>query len=542
MFRLCKKVGDNVLITSNKSIEWESLQEPIIIEKIIPSDYIPPNSEKIIVNRTDSYQITATLTSVQENVPFEKNVEYAKRFYVRSPGSLIKPFNIEGEDQNGSKVELRNCFVTNMSSHVERDSYKKLVTLNILVDEIIIEKNNDSEVSFLSEWYLNGPNGVLFPRYTLRLSEKESNKVSIGRVTVDITEPESIELSVNSYENSQVSTSSRDFALVTLDDIKFILAIVPNNYGPNWSKNICIEYRKEFGSIPDDEKREAISEIVGFVLGVQLLNVGFTEYNHDGQMLVSLARSSWGRAYSRFICENTQTPPFSLTVRDLINGEEKIEELLCSLVPKYLDLRDKLNLKEALWRYWISRNMPIGTNLPVLSSALEIIMTSWFESENSKSRAFYMEQKEFNKLIEEGLKNIEEKLDEYIENKIKSLESETKESLEVQEIKGLKNTIVGKIRNSNQMSVTKKYLAFFKEIGLVTGSIEGRAITTRHSMAHGDKVDREEFEKMRRCTYAYQTLFHRVLLKVLGYEGNYVDRSVIGFPEKHIDLPLGKNK
>jgi hypothetical protein len=44
------------------------------------------------------------------------------------------------------------------------------------------------------------------------------------------------------------------------------------------------------------------------------------------------------------------------------------------------------------------------------------------------------------------------------------------------------------------------------------------------------------------CTRAYQTLFHRVFLKILRYEENYVDRSIIGFPEKHIDVPLGEKR
>lgn len=64
-------------------------------------------------------------------------------------------------------------------------------------------------------------------------------------------------------------------------------------------------------------------------------------------------------------------------------------------------------------------------------------------------------------------------------------------------------------------------------------------------MAHGDKGkddDEDKLEEMRIDTYAYQTLFHRVFLKLLGYEGNYIDRSMIVFPEKHIDSILGNDE
>jgi hypothetical protein len=359
------------------------------------------------------------------------------------------------------------------------------------------------------------------------------------RVTVDTSLNKAIELSVKNIGHSEMG---RDFALVTLDAIKFIIARVPNSFGPGWSRNICVEYRKEFGPIPDSEKREAISEIVSFVLGTQLLNAGFTEYDHEWQTLTLFAKTSWGGAYSRSVSEGIPISPVNLGIRSFIIKEEKIEELLCGLIPKYLDLRDKRRLKEALWRYWISRDTPPGADLPVLSSALEIIMKAWFDSEESKSTKFYMPQKEFNKLIGEGLKNIEGKLDEYIENKTKSLEQGNTDLLEIQEIKELKNTVIGKVRNSNQKSLTKQYPAFFKGIGLKTGEIEDGAIRARNQMAHGDNDNNgkeEESEKERMYTYAYQTLFHRVFLKLLGYEGNYVDRSVIGFPEKHINSLLG---
>jgi hypothetical protein len=186
--------------------------------------------------------------------------------------------------------------------------------------------------------------------------------------------------------------------------------------------------------------------------------------------------------------------------------------------------------------------MPIGTNLPVLSGALEIIMKSWFKSENSKSKALYVPQKEFDKLLEGKLKNIEKELDEFIENKIGGLEPEERKLRKMQEDIELKKPIIDAIGRSNQMSLTKKYPAFFKEIGLIIGDKEEKVLKCRHSMAHPEKVSYEELEKMRKCTLAYETLFNRVFLKILGYRGNYVDRSKwtqIGYLEKDIDMPLG---
>ncbi len=526
-----------MLEINDSDLEWEVLQEPLIIEEIIPNECIPKNSVRIVVDRTDSYQIRAVLTAIEERGPLkaETNIKCYTRLYETSPGEYIEPFDIEGRDQYGSKVELKKCYVTSRSSQENyTENSKKVVTFNIIVYEINIDKNNGYDVSCLSEWYLNGPGKeVFFSRETLRIQKEDSDKIEEKkRVPVDITLDKAIQLRIQNIESSEMG---RDFALVTLDDTKFIVARVPIQFGPKWSRNICIEYRKEFGSIPDREKREAISEIVSFVLGTQLLNVGFTEYDNEGQTLAYFAQPSWGEAYSRSVCENIPLSPFNLII-----NEGKIEELLCDLVPKYLNKRDKLGLKEALWRYWISRDNPLGTNLPVLSSALELIMHNWFKSENSKSNGFWIPNEDFKDMIKESLNVADEKIDEYIDNKIKSLGLEKRDSLEAQEIKKLKEPVMNSICHSNEMSISKQYLAFFKEIGLESGPVEKKAINARHSMAHGNKMDVKEVEKMQMCTRAYQTLFHRVFLKVLGYEGRHIDRSVIGFPEKNINLPLGK--
>jgi hypothetical protein len=309
---------------------------------------------------------------------------------------------------------------------------------------------------------------------------------------------------------------------------------------------MCIEYRKNFGTIPDFEQREAISEIVSFVLGIQLLSVGFTEFDCEDRIVRSVAKYSLGGPYTRFVCETVQDSPFDLGIKGYIKNTRKIEEILSDLVPKYLALRDKLNLKHALQKYWLARNLPIGANLPVLSGALEIVMKNWFDSEKSKSKTLYISQNEFDKMFGEDFKNIENKLDKYIKHKHEDLDLEEREKRIQQENIELKRPIMNKIRNSNQISLTKQPQVFFNEIGLPTGKNEEKVLKCRHSMAHPDKVSYEKYEKMNKCTLAYETLFHRVFLKILGYEGDYVDRSKLidfgiekRYAEKDIDMPLG---
>lgn len=61
-------------------------------------------------------------------------------------------------------------------------------------------------------------------------------------------------------------------------------------------------------------------------------------------------------------------------------------------------------------------------------------------------------------------------------------------------------------------------------------------------MAHGDlKIFDDSYaEEMIMLTHAYHTLFHRTLLKLLGYEGMYIDYATLGLPKRHIDEPVGE--
>ena len=129
-----------------------------------------------------------------------------------------------------------------------------------------------------------------------------------------------------------------------------------------------------------------------------------------------------------------------------------------------------------------------------------------------------MEKREFEKILDEELSKIEEKL--------------TNREFGV--------PIIRKIKNSYQMSVRDRFTYFFKEIGLEIGDVENRTIDARNASAHGSaKWDDDSFEKLIQDTRAYQTLLNRVVLKLLEYGGYYIDRSTYKDSQRQIDVPLG---
>ena len=316
--------------------------------------------------------------------------------------------------------------------------------------------------------------------------------------------------------NGKSESSSRDYLLVDLDDYKFIIHKIPKEIGPKWSNNIAIEYRVEFGKIPSEDEREGISEIVSFIFGKHLLRIGFTEFNKDSYPIKQVSQNPWGgNAISK--CRNSGSYPVRI---DDYYKWGKVEKVLKELIPQYLRLRNDLNLKDALWSYWISDDVPTGTNIPILANALEVLKKGWFKSTKSKTKGVYLPKKKFDELLSDNFEAIEKKLEgqEYADR------------------------ILRRMKGSFNMGVNESLDFFFEEIKLQIGEIERKAIKARNSMIH-DKQDAsdEQIQDIIFYSKVYKTLFHRVFLKLLSYEGDYIDYSIIGWPDKNIDEVTNNN-
>jgi hypothetical protein len=136
--------------------------------------------------------------------------------------------------------------------------------------------------------------------------------------------------------------------------LRFLIQVVPQGCGPDWSSNIGIEFRREWGGIPEVGTREAIAEVVGFVAGRRLLNVRHSGFDETGTPVDCVAVSPWGHNV-RAVCAAYDDPPIQLGDRYggpfLPEDPARMETALAALVPSYLALRDELGLSDAMWRY-----------------------------------------------------------------------------------------------------------------------------------------------------------------------------------------------
>lgn len=475
-------------------IEWEVIGEGIDFTQFDELEKLPAGAQKISVWRDSNYKLTGKLFGNVSEATFIVNS--ADR---DNSGALLNPFPITGSNQyENTKYEIAHCLVSAIQQINQEITDQVQFEAELWTDRVKKITEIDLKPVCLKEWYLNGSSyPFLFKRFTERKVHEEHNR-----------KRGEIEEKFIAYNSG---LKSRDYILVPLKDFEVIIQGVPKSVGPNWSNNIAIEYRYKQGNIPNDDDRRGISEIVSFLMGKQLLYVGYTIFTEGGYPIEEFACNPWGTNVIHK-CKKQDMCPVNI---DNSNEIGVLENILKVLVPQYLILRKKLNLAQALQYYWAASDSPIGANLPILHAGLEAISKSWFKTK-SKSKGVYIPKKQYDHLLKDDLASITQKL-QSIPNG---------------------NKVLNKIRNAYSFGVNEKINSFFSEIGLKLGDVEKAALQARNPMAHGDIESGKPVDEKVMETRGYETLFHRILLKILGYDGKYIDYSSIGWPELHIDEPM----
>ena len=479
-------------------LEWEVLREPITISKVDDRTELPKGKKKIMINRDEDYNLRATLH-------FKDSTSIADlRQSSAVAGSFTETFDIQGSYYDSVFYTLESCLIGDTTIHRIQEDRESLDTAILIFQGLKIRYKNEKEGTHLTEWYLNGPKDNVFCRVTDR---KVLRSFLRERFASKEDKIDSIKISGDSWSGGV------DFLRIKACDFQFLVTKVPNGIGPSWSSNIGIEYRKAWGRIPDIYEREKIEELCSFIFGRQLLSVGYTMYDRNEKMVEGYARDPWGKE-ARSFCSKHDEPP--IRISNFPRG--KAEDVISQLLPTYYEKREPLCLKEALWNYWISRNMPPGTNLPILAAAVESIINGWFKYKKSKSQGVYMKKEEFETLLKEEIEDIKRKL-------------ETRKL----ERKPNGEKVIAKILKAYEFGIMERYRIFFDEIELPIDDHEWEAIKERHKFVHGRIVfDKTDWKRVIQHANTFTTLLHKTLLKLLGYSGTFIDRSVLGWKDKQL--------
>ena len=96
--------------------------------------------------------------------------------------------------------------------------------------------------------------------------------------------------------------------------------------------------------------------------------------------------------------------------------------------------------------------------------------------------------------------------------------------------------------NANEIGIAYRIKLFLNLLDIKLGSEEKEAMNQRHSLMHDiKKGDKNTIDKIRYYTNVYISLFNRIMLKMLEYDGNYMDYSDKNSQGQPIDIPAGDN-
>ena len=129
---------------------------------------------------------------------------------------------------------------------------------NMHINSVLRKFHNSSNVDKISEWFLNGPRNPIytgkiaynFTRKYVRSMEKPKYLAGLDNLNFnDLTD---------SFEGKTISY--KDNILVTFRDSddnekSFSIQAVPDEFSPEWSKKVGIEYKSDWW-IPDEIERK----------------------------------------------------------------------------------------------------------------------------------------------------------------------------------------------------------------------------------------------------------------------------------------------
>jgi hypothetical protein len=512
-------------------IEWESLHESINfiglgvdnLPRFFPKSVDNSNIENINISRDENYRIQCKI-----NFKDIKSEEFNDLLdCIHNPKLSKCHWNMNFFDYPKQQLLLENCkgkgiigSMLNSNFLMSADSMRRLFSMN--------------PVDWITEWYINAPN-LLYPRKTSRTLDYtyKRSRDDLGNGNPKFNKRSLVENSLKSVIKTQEKNiTSLDYMFIEFedkngDDMSFIIHSVPDLYYPKWSRKIGIDYRPEW-NIPNNSEREKITEIVSFIFGHQLIKIGETKFDANSKPIEELLISPNidPEINLKNLSKNPSIDPIKHIYNSTYPSKDSIETLLNQLIPSYINKRDKLYLDEVLRRYWLSQSLPSYARMVILAGGLELLSGCWHKSPESKSKGELLPKETF-EIFTDDIKSFKDKLD-----KLKSGNENNND------FDKIILRVYQKIGDLNKMGTKAGIINFLQEIKLNIGNEEIKAIDCRNEPAHGNILNSNNFKKLKKYEEAYRTLINRVILKVLGYDGDYIDYYSENKVTRHIGEPI----
>lgn len=477
-------------------LEWEAIDFPLILTnlKIEDPEFALDENATLKLWRDHNQQLKATIAGRL------KDFKYSDKYIGK--GNIAQHQIIEGIDEKGNIVTLSRCvFGGYQSSNQGQNKDGYLSTIDLHFDRVRIQFSIEGKklVNRHFEWFLC--KGIV-PHFYGSTSRSGDEKPVRARIGIDDFNSEEVLMHSHS--------TSRDFIVLDIPQIKCIIAKVPEHFISSEMTGLCIEFRDEEIAKLDNKLLSDLRHFVEFLFGVQFYYYGYSILS-DEELIEALLDSP--------DIPLKPQPPMPPIHYNFEYQWGNIQLQLNKLLVPYLDLQKKLSLNHAIDRLWIALAIPVGVNLPILAGALEIVAGKYLTM-TGNVKLEYLPQKEYEDLIAEEVLSLTAKLSEITDSAI----------------------IINKLKGAFRKGSNEKINLFLSLLGLEIEKQEKAAINLRNKMTHGNRDysnDNKAHDDVV-LSRVYHVLFNRIILKILGYEDYYIDYSMQRIPSKPIKMGAGE--
>ena len=311
---------------------------------------------------------------VNENQPFYDNTYFLNKLIFETPREIL---------------ELNYCKLKEKFVNVGMNNEYHFI-FNVNDIKRTYKTHNLKEVSYVKEWYFNSVHdNLVFTRSTKYGAKKEYVKIRDNTPCDDVN-----------FKEEYPQTISRDHLFLTLDEFKIILQRVPDEFGPKWSNNLCIEYHNVH-NIPSQDIRKKTADIVSFLLGRNLIKIGETYYDSKWNVVGGLAISPniSSKLNLKTISNYRDLPAICYYdgFLDMFDWEIYSSEIINAY------LKCDLDFSHVMENLLMSMCLPTEAEIIIIGGCLDEISNKWFKSDISPSKGKIIKANEFKGLISEEL-------------------------------------------------------------------------------------------------------------------------------------------
>ena len=307
-----------------RAIEWEALSKPFVLEHLervaLPTPFMP-GARKLTIERDRNLQLGIVADGViadtgeiprrreqSESIPLGAFHPLSEVSFPAYGSQLALRMHLEQVPSSLKFASRENTF--RQRGWVQRVTRTSAQRFAFGSDEEIPALVPLGEPAWRSDWYVNGATIIHFTNVTKR-HRPGAFKRERSFQTVDISE-------------APQDGGSLDHIVVETGAVRFVYARVPKRYA---TEKLHAVRSTTLRRSPPAETREAISEIVSFVLGRRLMRVGSTTFDGSGWAIEEESVNPWG-ANVRDLCRGADHPPIAYN-----HNGEALEKILASLVP-----------------------------------------------------------------------------------------------------------------------------------------------------------------------------------------------------------------